>query len=272
VAPDVAAEWAADPWVQQYFWGRSVARAESADFLAWDFTEPASAPVVMTPDLQDPPGTEIYSMQVFPYESVYIGLVQIFHNQSDACYLDIQLAVSHNGKTFTRVGDRTPFIPVGPVGSWDRFNTSVANNPPLAVDDRLRFYYGGRTYRHSPYYGPDKGESGGGIGYATIPRDRFVSLDASFEGGTIETIPLRLSSDKIHINASSRFGEIRVAVLDGATRRPMAQSTPIRADDLDIPVTWASVEDVDVSRTVILRIALKNANFFAFWCESTGQN
>ena len=119
-------------------------------------------------------------MMVFPYQGVYIGLVQVFHNMPDDCTLDLQLAVSRDTHTFVRVGDRSPFIPLGGVGEWDRFNLSPANNPPIEVGDELRFYYGGRPYRHSPYAGPDKGDPAGGIGFATVPRDRFVSLDATF--------------------------------------------------------------------------------------------
>ena len=114
-------------------------------------------------------GTETYGMMVFPYESVYIGLVRVFHNQPGQSYLDVQLAVSRDSIHFSRVGDRSPFIPVGPIGSWDRFNNSIANNPPIVIGDELRFYYAGRTYRHGPYEGPDEGFSGGAIGMATIP-------------------------------------------------------------------------------------------------------
>jgi len=115
VAPEVARAWAGNEWVGKYFWGRSVARVQSADFLQWNITQPGKAPVVMTADAKDPPGTEIYSMLVFPYESVSIGLVQVFHNRPDACHLDIQLAVSRDSVHFTRVGRREPFIPIGPV-------------------------------------------------------------------------------------------------------------------------------------------------------------
>ena len=86
--------------------------------------------------------------------------------------MDIQLAVSRDSVHFERVADRAPLLAVGEVGAWDRFNLSLANNPPIVVGEGLRFYYGGRNYRHGPYQGNDKGERFGGIGFATIPRDR----------------------------------------------------------------------------------------------------
>ncbi len=263
VSGEVKTAWAGDDWVEKYFWGRSVARAESPDFLEWDHVDPATAPVVMTVDVRDTPGDEIYSMQVFPYEGVYIGLVQVFHNQADTCHLDIQLAVSHDGIGFTRVGGRTPFISCGGVGAWDRFNTSVANNPPIRVGDELRFYFSGRTYRHGPYFGTDKGEPGGGIGFATIPVDRFVSLGASFDGGEIVTKPLALERNELHINAISSFGEIIVeAAQNGKT---VATSKPIHADGLDILVEWEQGTLDHAAGPVTLRLTLKNARLFGLW-------
>jgi hypothetical protein len=227
----------------------------------------------MTADLQDKPGTEIYSVLVFPYESVYVGLVQTLLARPDVPAIDVQLAVSRDGVHFTRVGEgalggtatasRSPFISNGPVGSWDRFNQSLASNPPIEAGDELRFYYGGRTYRHAPYDGKDTGPRAGSIGLATILRDRFVSLEASFDGGEIVTKPLKLNGKRLHLNARSDFGEINVEALD-ATSRPIARSKPITRDSLDSLVEW---EDGEITGPVVLRITLKNACLYALWCE-----
>ena len=209
-------------------------------------------------------------MLVFPYESVYIGLVQMFCNRPGAIHLDIQLAVSRDGVRFTRVcdgdGRRVAFIPCGGIGEWDRFNNSIANNPPLVVGDELRFYYGGRTYRHGPYEGNDRGEAGGGIGLATLRRDRFASLAASFDGGQIVTKPLTLFGRTIHLNAKSNFGRIVIEVLD-KDGKVVAESNPIRADGVDIPVAWAKGELKPGHDPLSLRITLSNARLFALWCE-----
>jgi hypothetical protein len=263
--PEVEAAWSKYDWYKQYHSGRAVARLESGDFLKWDFTDPATAPVVLTTDIEDEPGTEIYSMKVFPYESVYIGLVQVFHARPETCYLDVQLAVSHDSVKFTRVADRSPFIPVGPVGSWDRFNHSLANNSPILVGDELRFYYGGRMYRHGPYKGKDTGPTGGGIGFATIQKDRFVSLQASFDGGEILTKPLKLTGSNLHINAKSDFGEIVVEVLDVAGNS-ITRSKTIRSDSLDIVVDWKRGSLKGVKDPILLKFTLENACLFAVWC------
>lgn len=260
---DVKAAWRDDAWAEQHYWGRAVARIESDDFLTWDYQDPATAPVVMRSDTEDPPATEIYSMMVFPYESAYLGLVQRFHDRPEDVFLDAQLAVSHDSIHFERVSDRTPFIACGGVGEWDRFNNSLANNPPVEVGDELRFYYSGRTYRHSPYKGEDAGTPGSGIGFASIRRDRFVSLGASFDGGWLLTKPLRIQGRTLHMNAKSRFGEITVEVLDG-TGAVVAKSKPIQADALDAAVEFETAVDWP-DKPVQLRIALRNALLFALW-------
>ena len=258
--------WSGDAWFDANFWGRAVARAESPDFLRWDPADPASAPVVMEADVSDPVATEIYGMNVFPYGAHYVALVQRFHSRPGDVFLDLQLGVSHDTVHFERVGDRTPFIPCGGMGSWDRFNNSAANNPPIETGDELRFYYAGRTYRHSPYDGPDKGVSGGAIGFASIPRDRFVSLGASFDGGTVITRPMQVAGATLHVNADAEFGTITVEAVDtdGTVR---AKSGPMNRDGLDIAVAWEEGGLEGVAGPVSLRFRLENALLYAFWCE-----
>ena len=262
--PEVVAAWSKHEWFKKWHSGRAVARVESKDFMRWDFTQPATAPVALTADLEDRPGTEIYSMKVFPYEGIYVGLVQVFHATPDDATLDVQLAVSRDGVRFTRVGDRSAFIPLGGVGSWDRFNHSLANNDPIAVGDELRIYYGGRCYRHDPYTGPDKGPNRAGIGVATVLRDRFAILESSFDGGQIVTRPLRVRGTTLHLNATAGFGEIRVELLDPAGN-VLAKSRPLREDGLDLPVAWEEDVTAKLTSPLAVRLTLKNARLFAMW-------
>lgn len=264
-SPQVKAAWGNDEWFKRHYWGRAVARVESPDFLHWDFSRPDTAPVVMAVDTEDAVGDEIYSMLVFPYEGMYIGLVQMFHSRPDDSYLDIQLAVSRDSVHFERVGDRSPFLPVGPVAAWDRFNNSLANNPPIEVGDELRIYYGGRTHRHPPYAGADGGRPGcGGIGLASVPRDRFVGLQATFDTGRVVTKPLRLAGTALHLNAKCDFGHISIEAMD-AGGRVIAESLPIQADALDIPVRWRHGRPEQSESPVTLRITMENAHLFAIW-------
>ena len=264
--PEIEAAWSKYDWYKGWYSGRAVGRLESKDLVKWNLTESFTAPVVLTADLQDEPGTEIYSVNMFPYESAYIGLLQVFLARPDACVLNVQLATSRDGVNIQRVSDRSPMISVGPVGSWERFNTSLANNPPIAVGDELRIYYGNRLYRHSPYEGKDTSERAGGIGFATIKRDRFVSLEASFDGGVIVTKPLKLAAKRLHLNAKSDFGEVVVEVFDRAGKL-IDRSKPICRDSLDVVPEWGDGGAEKATGPVVLHITLKNACLYALWCK-----
>jgi len=270
-SPEVLKAWGHDEYFKKSNWGRAITRLESSDFVNWDYTEWQKSPIVLAADTNDPMGTEIYSMLVFPYESVYVALPQMFYNQDSNQLLDVQLAVSRDGVKFERVGDRTPFIGCADVGEWDRFNTAWAANPPIEMGDELWFYYSGRTYRHGPYKGPDNTKSSskltrGAIGLATIKRDRFVSLGASFDKGVVITKLVKLAGKSLHLNAKADFGEILVEVLD-KDKKVIAKSKLLSKDSLDIGVEWDSGDLNAVNGPVTLRITLRNALLFALWCS-----
>ncbi len=253
-----------EEWYRKTFWGRAVRLFESTDFINW-----TAGDIVMHADIDDLPGDEIYSMAVFPYEGLYIGLVQMYHAYPDTNTLDIQLAVSRDGSNWKRVGGRQPFIPLGGTGQWDRFNNSVAS-APVMVDDEIRFYYSGRSYRHKPYAEPDSGPQRSAIGFASIKRDRFAHVGASFDGGAIITKSLLLNGSSLHLNANSAHGTIVVSILDqyGQPIKGMI-SKPVEVDSLNIPVRWIDekLERLTIDKPVKLRFELKNAKLYSFWIE-----
>ena len=263
---DVHAKFGDTEWYREEFWGRAVRLYSSEDFLHWTPGE-----IVMHADIDDRPGDEIYSMAVYPYEGLYIGLIQMYHAFPGDNTLDIQLAVSRDAVRWHRVGNRAVFLPLGGVGAWDRFNQSLASSPVM-VDDELRIYYGGRTWRHpvlgKPYAGADTGPEWSGIGMAAVQRDRFVYLAASFDGGDAETPTLVIPDGRLHVNTQSRFGTLRVIVYDGEGRPlPGGESRPLSEDSLDAVAEWetASLMDLAKGRSVRFRFELKNAKLYSFW-------
>ena len=268
-SPEVLKAWSHDKYFKEKNKGRAVTRMESSDLLEWDYTEWKKSPIIVAADTNDPLGTEIYSMQVFKYESVYIGLVQMFYNRLNDTLLDFQLAVSRDGVNFERICNRQAFLPCGDIGEWDRFNNAIADSDPLEMGDELWFYYSGRTYRHGPYDGTDTYKGPGtraAIGIATVKRDRFVSLGASFDKGVIVTKPVKLAGKNLHLNAKADFGEILVEVLD-KDKKVIAKSKLLSKDSLDIGVEWESGNLNTVKGPVSLRITLRNALLFALWCR-----
>lgn len=259
------AAWGDDPWYQKHFWGRVVAHTTSKDFLQWEHTRPDSAPVVMGADLQDPVASEVYGMGVFKYGDQFIGLVQHFQNRPNDTLLNIQLATSRDGHAFTRLEDRTPFIPNGGVGDWDRFNCAVANNPPVAVGDELRFYYSDRRYRHSPYDGTDSGPTTGAIGFGSVKRDRFVALEGDYSGGVLTTKPIRFTGTELRLNVRADWGRVLIEALD-ESGETVGVSKPIAVDRLDTTVLWDKKPEPG-NGVLQLRITLENAQLYAIWSE-----
>ena len=136
------------------------------------------------------------------------------------------------------------------------------------VGDELWFHYSGRTYRHDPGQGgADNSPEWGAIGLARIRLDGFASLDASFDGGVIETRSFVVPAGELLTNAKADVGELLVQVLgpDGQPREGY-RSEPVRADGLLLPVKWAGGARLADLRgqTISLRLELRNAQLYAF--------
>ncbi len=268
IAPAVKAKWSEEEL--QNHWGRAVMRAESDDFIHW---EPELGQLILSSDVDDGPVHEIYGMSVFPYEGMYIGLVQMFYNYPHRLELDIQLAVSRDGVNFRRLSDRSPFIPVGDVGDWDRMNNSCANSEPLRVGDELRFYYGGCNYRHgSVHKFADDGRGAdspfrAGVGMGSVPVDRFAGLEASFDTGRLVTRPLLIQGQTLHVNADVRFGILEVSVLTETGEPIEGCGTVILSEDgvdIALPVDLGAVP---IGAPVRLEIRLTNGRLYSVWAE-----
>jgi len=104
---------------------------------------------------------------------------------------------------------------------------------------------------------------GAGVGFASIKRDRFVSLTASFDGGTLVTRPLHVAGRTLRLNAKADYGSIVVEVLDAAGQ-VRAKSKPWRQDSLNGAVEWET-GTLPTNEPVTLRLQLSNAHLFALW-------
>jgi hypothetical protein len=253
--------------------------SESNDFLHW-------GPVSYMCGTPRDSGEIVYGLEPFYYESMFFALWDRYRHEPNGL-LDVQLAVSHNGrrwhrpsekawipltplpKEFRRVkSTRSPETGVDPFDArvpWDYANNSASMLGPIRVGDELWMYYSGRTtdHRSRPHVGA--------IGLGTLRLDGFFSLDAGTAKGTLVTKPLRLVSDDLHVNADASDGEMRIAVLT-------EQNTPIEPYTLDncVPLTtdnvrhrihWQGAPDLGavVGNTVRLKFELTSTALFAFW-------
>ena len=107
--------------------------------------------ILLPPDEDDTPATRgFYSLETFLYEGVYIGFPTPYHNYPllDSNLpptggnarnpwidtIDVQLAFSRDGKARQRVGNRRPFIPNGPAGSYDAGMIYISQAPIVRED------------------------------------------------------------------------------------------------------------------------------------------
>ena len=260
VLPEIQQAWGQFEWFKRHYNGRAVKRAVSRDFLHWE-----SAEFIMAADLQDPVSTMIYSMNVFPYEGLYLGLVQRYISQPGIGTIDIQLAISRDGVHFERPF-REPFFPLGDIGTWDRFILHNMSGPPLLHGDELRFYYGGRPVRHRPTKVADSGPTSGYTGLATILQDRFVAVEASFDGGTLTTKPFRFNGSALYVNCTTSFGKLGIRVLDqNGSPIDEFQTTVEGIDGVRCPVRFSD-KSISQLRAHPIRIefALNNAQLYSF--------
>ena len=224
---------------------------------------------------------DFYNMQGLCYEGLYLGFVTIMWEEPGRYALEPHLAMSRDGENWQWVGRQDAFIPHGPRGSWEEFNTQMGTGEPIRQGDKLYFYYSGRTYPHRPYYARGNPEiipkqlveNDVNIGLATLRVDGFVSLEDHHGGGLVETKPLLVSGKELHVNVDSRFGDFRVEVLDHAGDPipgfTAAECIPIRIDRVGVTVRWKGHQDL-VSlggKPVRFRFHLKRSRLFSFWVD-----
>lgn len=270
VAPEKKAAQASDPDLQ-YNMGRAVVRAESADFIRWT---PEKGELVMASDAQDSTMTEIYSLRAVPYAGVQIGLVHMFLNNPDGVTLPIQLALSRDGRTWWRLSDRSPFLAMGGVGEWDRSVISPPTSDPVTVGDELRFYYTGRNLLHStrwkfeddPKLLPAMPPHRGALGFASIKRDRFVAMEASYKAGILRTKPFIHDGNTLHLNAAVKFGALAVSLIE-ADGKSSQKVTVQSKDAVDIAVPELTKLPGRKGTPIQLEFSLQNGQMFAFWVE-----
>jgi hypothetical protein len=235
---------------------------ESDDGIYW-----LAPRLILRADEQDRPGDQLYSMVAFPYESMWIGFLGVFHKETDD-RLDIQLVTSRDGRTWRR-SIRETFIGNGPPGSFDEGVIHMAANPPLLIDGKLYLYYGGYGPKHGTKMKTVNPQQG--IGVATLRPQGFVSVDAAGEAGTLITRPLHFAGTKLHLNAIVKpGGEIRVSLVDTNYVPIDSVSEPVTGDSLNTLVRGQGGKPLhlpahlDAAR---LKFEMKNASLYAFWID-----
>ena len=235
-------------------------------------------------DVPDNPAeirTEYYGIGAYQHESCTLAFPWIFTINNRARYgnqegpFELQLGVSRDLKNWERPF-RVPCVATGDIAKneWD---CGLICTPAQAirVGDEIWLYYAGSNYTHgTPAIYPQSREGRGtkytaSIGLVKWKLDRFVSVDAPHEGGTLTTVPIVFSGEELQINAAVKPGgqiTVRPLTAAGQPLPGFGQSLPFHGDGLREKIRWP--EGVSIAslkgKPISLEFSLKNAELYSF--------
>ena len=252
---------------------RTVWRSESVDFIHW--TDPER---ILRPDLLDDANSELYGMAAFPYEDIYLGMLEHWYDNPDV--IEVQLAWSRDGRQWQRPPVRQAFI--GPKYPWNKGWNSCANTMPVRVGNQLWFYFGGRSAAH----GRERPRSYGAVGLATVGVDQFAVIRGDFSEGRLITKPMTWPGGDLALRCTntrypeahprSGGGTLAVEVRDEGNQ-PIAEFSGERRARHDVvspgpwetrepPVRWPAGRSLDQlkGRRIRLVFLLRDSRLFSF--------
>ena len=250
---------------------RCIWRTESQDLLHW-----TGGRIVVDRRADDDPDLEFYHAAAHfigtqSYHGIHFGYLYLFHTDTSRKVRDdgvrlagtvaTSLMYSRDTIHWTRADPKRRFLPLGGQGAWDAKMNYLM--PEVPVRDTLHFYYCGFEKDHA--FTRNKAS----LGLATLPRDRFVSLEAMQEPGWLVTKPFIADGDNLFLNADATGGQIRVSILDDR-QKPLAKfgmdrAIALESDMLHSQVTWAGASFAELrGQTIRLRIHLQQARLFSF--------
>ena len=222
---------------------------------------------------------QVYGHCSCVYQGMYLGFRWIFlpdYSRRHSSY--VELDCSRDGHVWTRVGAGQPFMAFNPNhDTWDA--TIMRPQAVLEVGDEVWIYYMGAP-TEIELNNPDLPSAvciedvGFSCGLATVKRDRFASINAGEQVGTVITRPLDFKNGALHLNAQiAKGGEINVAVLT-RDAQPIAPWTiescsALHGDSIDMPVSWrdeSKLTELNDS-SVRLQFDLRSAKLFSFWID-----
>ena len=211
-------------WFTKLYAGeRLVTRLESDDFEHW-----RSSGVVLRSTPEEGKATQTYALTVFPYGSIYLGYVMMYHAGTGRT-VDCELAWSPDSIQWRRVQPGKPFLPLGAKGSYDGGCIYAQAGPPVVQDGKLQIYYSGSPTVHVGW------KRSGSLCLARLREDGFAAYEAEDQAkpAVLTTSPLRPTDQPLHVVAD---GEVKVEKLpepDGAVRLKLTLSPGAKVYAID---------------------------------------
>lgn len=226
---------------------------------------------------------EVYNFDSIAYESVMLGMFQIWYGPTNATIAqtkkpkitELQAAFSRDGFYYDRP-TREALIPASRTdGTWDYGYLQSATGGLIVYDDEIRIYYSALSGHATGADGSEQTGAyvGGAVGYATLRRDGFASMDGT---GVLTTKPLTVTKDVryLFVNANTSGGTLRAEILDadgnvmegfGADR-----CRAMTADNCCYALSWDGAEDLSFLRgkTFRIRFTQESGELYAFWLSA----
>jgi len=250
-----------------------------------------NVPVVLEADKEDDPHSDIYynAATIYPWaQDVYLMFTAQFRHFSpqrnpyirlphghweDFGLLEVQLAASRDGIRWQRPS-REPYFPTGLADEWDRWYAVMAPGIVRRGNYLYQYYCStGRTHDsailRSEY---DKSAAHmGGIGVVRQRLDGFISADADYRGGWLETPPLIFRGNRLRLNIDTGAMGTAFVELRDANNKPIpgftfAECEEIAGNFIDQSVYWKGKTNVSrlAGQPVRIHFKLKRAKLYAF--------
>jgi len=246
--------------------GRTISRAETADFWNW----PAPEPLLYAGPL-DAPADDYYTNGYTHYPGepqLRLLFAAIYHRDQDS--VDVRLAISRDGRAFSWVSYE-PIIKLGDAGQWDGGSLYAQPNLVQLPDGRLALPYTGYNTTHNEvwfknFYGDY--DSKGGIGWALWKDGRLAGIEAA-QLGQFTTNSTRFDGKQIQLNARTiGAGSVEIELrergkaIEGLT---FGDCVPFRGDEIWATCRWKGRADLSDlrGRNLELGVRLRAARIFA---------
>jgi len=255
--------------------GRVTRLYRSADFVHWS----AANSIAFVRDVQHAPlgpgrsreGEQTHEgISVWNRGNVLLGVYGRWHGAKEwrDITIDLGFVVSNDGLRFREPLHEWTFLQRGPDGAWDQGGL-LQGQGFENIGNQTFVYYGAWDPRHRET--PERG----GIGIATLPRDRFgdMVVDESTQGPgdyqspvtTAEFITAKLPgkpdvSRRFYVNADGLGDEafLKVELLD-ARQQPLAEyagakAALVRQNGFQTPIVWNAQAAVNLADPVHVRV------------------
>ncbi|MBI1319038.1 MAG: hypothetical protein GC168_08825 [Candidatus Hydrogenedens sp.] len=281
---------------------RRIARIELDDPLQpWPYTPserdtpfltPASATVVVAADELDHPDSDIYYNATTPYpwaSDVFLMFTAQFRHfrpdrnpyvqpqtpeqWEDFGLLEIQLAVSRDGIAWERPG-REPYFPTGLADEWDRWYATMGPGLVRRGNYLYQYYTSSGRSHDSAIVRAEYAETGGPLGGIGVLRQRldgFVSADADYRGGWLQTPAMVFSGNTLRLNVDTgAMGTVRVELRgeDGEALHGFSldDCEEICGNYIDQAVYWKGNRDLSSVRGQAIAVfaEMTRAKLYAF--------